>query len=242
MIDFKTHIRLFEEVNSKSDILSYTKNLSPVERLELNRDIEKVYPIKDTSYVSDYIKEHFTVTPTVESAVLGQFIMLEQIVTGKTKFTKDYERDLEFAKLILRPKHHKVFDNENPQDEVENEKMILASPVQDIYSAINTYLDNRDFTLFKQFAGVFYEVNDDEEEEQEQELDQTDTQRTADALFRQQWYWYSIVRMLAKEDITKYEEIYMLPMRTVLPEMSYLAQKDKIDTANQRMQQAMNKL
>jgi len=31
-------------------------------------------------------------------------------------------------------------------------------------------------------------------------------------------------------------------MRTVLPEMSYLAQKSKIESANQRQQEAMRKL
>lgn len=241
MIDFKTHIRLFEEANSKSDTDTYLDSLDAVERLNLNRSIEQTYPIQDTAYVSDYIKEHFNVTETVESAVLGQFIMLEQIVTGKTTFSKDYQRDIAFAKLILRPKHHKEFDNSNLEDEIENEKNILSSPVQDIYSTINNYLDNRDHVLFKQFAGVFYEVRDDEEEDEEEELP-TETNKTADALFRQQWYWYSIVRMLAKEDITKYEEIYMLPMRTVLPEMSFLAQRDKIESANKRMQAAMNKL
>lgn len=240
MIDFKTHIKLFEDAISKRDTESYIQNLNALERLSLNRDIEETYPIQDSSYISDYIKENFSVTSKVEDAVLGQFIMLEQIVTGKEKFTQDYERDIAFAKLILRPKHHEVFDNQDPQDEVENEKLIMDSPVQDIYSAINTYLDNRDFVLFKQFAGVFYEIPDEEDDEEEEEV--TNTNKTADALFRQQWYWYTIVRMLAKEDITKYEEIYMLKMATVLPEMSYLAQRDKIDSANQRMQQAMNKL
>lgn len=117
--------------------------------------------------------------------------------------------------------------------------MILSSPVQDIYDAINKYLDDRDYVLFKQFAGVFYEVKDEEEEEVEEEQEE---ERTSENLFRQQWYWYSIVRSLAKEDITRYDEIYMLKMSTVLPEMSYLAQKDKIDGANRRKEQALNKL
>jgi hypothetical protein len=86
---------------------------------------------------------------------------------------------------------------------------------------------------------VFYEVPDEDEEEQEEEDVE---QKTSESLFRQQWYWYSIVRTLANEDVTKYEQIYMLKMSTVLPEMSYLAQKDKIDGANRRKEQALNKL
>lgn len=115
--------------------------------------------------------------------------------------------------------------------------MILSSPVQDIYSAIHQYLENRDFILFKQFSGVFYEIDDEEEEEEDKKED-----KTSENLFHSQWYWYAMVRMLAKEDITRYNEIYMLKMATVLPEMSYIAQRDKIENAERRRQAAMNKL
>jgi len=237
MIDFKTHIELFKDVKDQSELSSYLDNLNALERLQMIRDIDETYPIKDKAVITDYIKKNFSFTENVNDAVLGQFIMLEQIITGKTDFKNDYERDLAFAKLILRPKHHKEFDNENPEDEAKNEQMILSSPVQDIFSAINKYIDNRDFVLFKQFSGVFYEAADEDAETEEEE-----GQKTAENLFRQQWYWYSIVRQLANEDITKYEEIYMLKMATVLPEMSFIAQRDKIESANRRQAQAMNKL
>ncbi len=240
MIDFKTHIKLFEGVNEENGIDGYLNDLNALERLEMLRGIDETYPINEKAFVSEHIKQTFNITSDVNSAVLGQFIMLEQIITGKTKFKRDYERDLAFAKLILRPKHHKEFDNENPEDEKNNEELILSSPVQDVYSAINTYLDDRDFVLFKQFAGVFYEVNEEKDEEEEEEVD--DSEKTSENLFRQQWYWYSIVRQLAKEDITRYADIYMLNMATVLPEMSFLAQREKIDNANRRQDQAMNKL
>ena len=48
--------------------------------------------------------------------------------------------------------------------------------------------------------------------------------------------------MLANEDITKYDEIYMLPMKAVLPEMSYLSQKRKIEDAESRKQSALSKM
>jgi hypothetical protein len=51
-----------------------------------------------------------------------------------------------------------------------------------------------------------------------------------------------MVRMLAKEDITRYDDIYMLKMSKVLPEMSYITQKEKIDRAEARRQESMNKL
>ncbi len=240
MIDFKTHIELFKSLKEDSDTNGYIESLDPLERLKTNREISEVYPIKESKHITDHIKNNFSATLSVEDAVLGQFIMLEQIITGKTKFNTEYERDFAFSKLLLRPKHHKEFDNENPNDEAENEENILSSPVQDVYNAINKYLDNRDFVLFKQFSGVFYEINDDEDQEDEEEEKQED--KTSENLFHQQWYWYSIVRKLANEDITKYEEIYMLKMATVLPEMSYLAQREKIESTQRRQAQAMNKL
>ena len=238
MIDFKTHIKLFKEFNSEKDIESYLNSLDVLDRLQTSRDIKETYPIDEKAAVTKYIFENFNVTLGVEQAVLGQFIMLEQIITGKTNFESQNQRDLEFAKLILRPKHHKEFDNENENDEKENEQNILSSPVQDIYSVVNTYLENRDYVLFKQFSGVFYEIPDEDEEIEEEDLDN----KTNENLFHSQWYWYSMVRMLAKEDVTRYEEIYMLKMSTVLPEMSYITQKEKIDRVQTRRQESMNKL
>ncbi len=240
MIDFKTHIKLFKSVKEDSGENTYIESLDPLERLKLNREITDVYPIKESKVITDHIKNNFNVTLGVDSAVLGQFIMLEQIITGKTTFNTEYERDLTFAKLLLRPNHHEEFDNETPEDEVINEEDILSSPVQDVYNVINRYLDNRDFVLFKQFSGVFYEISDDDEEEDVEESKEED--KTSQNLFHQQWYWYSIVRKLANEDITKYSEIYMLNMSVVLPEMSYLAQREKIESTQRRQAQAMNKL
>lgn len=237
MIDFKTHITLFKKLSSDDDIDEYLKGLELTERLKMTRDITETYPIDETKPPSKDILERFNVTLNVEEAVLGQFIMLEQIITGKTQFNDENQRDLEFAKLILRPKHHKEFDNQISEDEIENEKMILSSSVQDVYSVIHKYLDNRDFVLFKQFSGVFYEIDDEEESEEDKKEDKTN-----ENLFHSQWYWYSMVRMLAKEDITRYEEIYMLKMATVLPEMSFITQRDKIESAERRRQAAMNKL
>jgi len=174
----------------------------------------------------------------VESLVLGQFIMLEQIITGKTTFKTEAENDLALAKLLIRPKDSEEFDNSDQEVERLNEEKILNTDVRDIYAVLTKFLKNREYVLFKQFSGVFYEVPDENDEEN----DITEQQRTAEQVFQQQWYWYSIVRMLAKEDITKYDDIYMLKMSVVMPEMSFLAQKSKIDSARERQSQAMRKL
>ena len=125
------------------------------------------------------------------------------------------------------------------EDEINNQKDILSYDVREVYYILDAFINDREKILFNDFSGVFYDTPDpDSETDNEEEINE----KTSDMVFSQQWYWYSIVRMLANEDITKYNEIYMLPMSTVLPEMSYLAQKSKIDSSKQRQDQAMRKL
>ncbi len=211
----------------------FLSDMKPLETLEFSRDSENTYPIKENIKHPKINKKIYT---SIESLVLGQFIMLEQIITGKTKLA-DHLIDLEIAKLIIRPIEHNVFDNENSIVEKQNEQEILDCDVLEVYWILEKFIEARDKTLFKDFSGVFYDPKDEEEEE-----DEIEQENTSEMLFSQQWYWYSIVRMLAKEDVTRYGDIYMLPMSTVLPEMSFLAQRNKIESANQRQQEALRKL
>ncbi len=235
-MEFKHHIKLLRHLKGSTDILAFLGEFKGVERLKISRSIKQDYPLKPKNIVSEEVKKEFNVYTSINDLVLGQFIMLEQIITGKTRL-QEYEIDLEILKLILRPKHHSSFDNENKEDEKENEYKILNTETLELYGALNSFLEDRNKVLFKDFAGVFYDLKDEDEEEEEQK-----EEKTSEMLFQSQWYWYSIVRMLAQEDIRRYAEIYMLPMSSVLPEMSYLAQKNKIEDANRRQSEALRKL
>lgn len=235
MITLRKHIEMMEWIQSGKAPLEYINNMKPLDALDFSRESEETYPIKENLKQPSISKKYYT---NVESLVLGQFIMLEQIITGKTKLA-DHLIDFEIAKLVIRPLSHEVFDNEDVTEERRNSEDILSMDVREVYWVLEKFIEARNKTLFTDFSGVFYDVSEDEEEAQEQESEE---KKTSEMLFNQQWYWYSIVRMLANEDITKYSEIYMLPMSVVLPEMSYLAQKSKIESAKQRQQQAMRKL
>ena len=239
MITFNNHMEIISNKNSNEDLFSFIATQEPSRRIELTRDMAKTYPLVAMKDSEMSIYQDFNVITDVMDLVLGQFIMLEQIITGKTKFKTEAENDLAIAKLIIRPKHHKEFDNSNEQDERDNELGILAYDVREVYTVIMNFLNHREDVLFRQFSGVFYE-SPTEDEDNEEETDNVDA--TGEALFNQQWYWYSMVRKLAHEDVTKYEQIYMLKMSIVMPEMSYLAQKSKIDSANQRKQEILSKL
>lgn len=238
MITFRQHIDLMDAISKGKTTIEYSDTLKPIEKLNFLKNAVKTYPLSDNFIYPKTIESKLKTHKKVEDLVLGQFIMLEQIITGKTKLP-DHLVDLEISKLIIRPLHHDIFDNENMEDEKNNQEIILDSDVREIYYLLDNFIENRNKTLFNDFAGVFYEPNTDEEEDEE-ESDSENIE--AEMLFNQQWYWYTIVRKLANEDITKYGEIYMLPMPVVLPEMSFLAQKSKIEAAEQRKNNAISKL
>ena len=234
MITLKEHIELSKHMESDEKLKEYFTTLDAVTRLKMYSAIENTYPLKQSDSISDYIKENFTLYDNVFGLVLGQFIMIEQILTGKFKFDNPTDMDIELATYLLRPLDEKEFDNTNKDLENKYREAIINTPVQDIYNVLNRFLKNREIVLFKQFAGVFYEVEEDEDEDE--------VSTPIDASFNQQWYWYSIVRSLAQEDIRRYEEIYMLGMNVVLPEMSYIAQRNKVEGAKQRASAAINRL
>lgn len=238
MITFREHIEISKYIEKNNTISEYIDKQSPEKKIDLIRRIAETYPLKKDIDSDLKTLQGRSISDNVYRLVLGQFIMIEQIITGKSTYEYEAINDLELAKLIIRPDHHDVFDNSDDKEEAHNEQAILNASVQDVYAVLQRFLKNRDLVLFEQFKGVFYEVPDEEDDDE----DSTEEERTAESLFQQQWYWYSMVRMLAKEDITKYEEIYMLNMSTVMPEMSYLAQKNKIEAARQRQQQALSKL
>jgi len=231
MITFRQHIGLMEHLSKGGSPESFIKEIKPLESLQFIRNSQTTYPVKQN------IKKHSSdkkIYLRVDSLVLGQFIMLEQIITGKTKLA-DHQVDFEIAKLVIRPSSHQVFDNEDIDSEKSNTQDILDMDVLEVYWVLEHFIENRNNTLFKEFSGVFYDQKEEDAEDDEEVV-------TSNLLFSQQWYWYSIVRMLANEDITKYNDIYMLSMSVVLPEMSYIAQRSKIESASQRQQEAMRKL
>jgi len=233
MIKLRQHIDMMQSISVHGSAKHFLESMKPMDYLDFSRGLNECYPIKEKIRKPNTKKKVYT---SVNSIVLGQFIMLEQIITGKTKLP-DHLVDLEIAKLVIRPEEHDSFDNEDIEAEKKNQEDILNMDVREVYWILENFMNDRNKTLFKDFSGVFYDAMEEEDEEEE-----IVEEKTAEMLFNQQWYWYSMVRMLANEDITKYSDIYMLPMGVVLPEMSFLAQRSKIENARKRQEQATRKL
>lgn len=236
MISLDTHIKITKALADNKEIEPIVKELSAVGQLKFFKSLKEVYPIEDTLRPSESFYDEFKVYDNVMDLHFGQFIMLEQYITS-TKIKYQSDKDYEIAKLLLRPTHHKEFDNENPEDEKANAEKILESNVEEVYGCIYKYLADRERVLFKQFSGVFYSRNEEEEDDEEE-----NTEVSGEELFHTQWYWYSMVRMLAQEDIRRHAEIYMLKMSVILPEMSYITQKNKLDRIRERRDRALHKL
>lgn len=227
MITLRQHIEILANSGTDEGLNRYLKGLSVIKMLDLRENIEKVYPLKRKQV--DYTKLNFRVHKRVFDLVLGQFIMIEQIFTGKDEVPK-HLFDFSILRLILRPLTDTEFDNTDPNKERLNDDAILELDVETAMSVLADFTDDRNRVLFKEFAGVFYDPEQKKEGDEEKEESNEDT---FEYKFKEQWYWYSIVRRLGGENILNYERVYMLKMESVLPELSFLVQKAKVDKAQE---------
>lgn len=227
MITLRRHIELTSHQGSEQSLARYLKSLDPLEHINLLREIKEFYPIQRIKV--DYESLDFNVYRKVFDLVLGQFIMIEQIFTGKDEVPK-HLFDFSVLRLILRPKEDSEFDNTNVEKERINDEKILNLDARVAISILADFADDRNKTLFKDFAGVFYDPESNKEDKEEED---SSNEETFEYKFREQWYWYNIVRRLGGENILNYEKVYMLKMEIVLPELSFLIQKAKVDKAQE---------
>jgi hypothetical protein len=192
-----------------------------------------VYPLSKTPE-PDRVKkmgEKYNLYINILNMSLGQFIMLE------AELKSDQTRDDLVARLVIRTKTEKDYSNDNPEEEDRILNEILEEDVRDIHSVISSMMLNRDFILFTKFNGVIYNKVEEEEEEEEEEEDENND-LIDDQAFNDQWFWYRIVRQLAKEDITRFDEIYEIKMSVAMVELSFLSQKAILENARARAEES----
>jgi hypothetical protein len=89
-----------------------------------------------------------------------------------------------------------------------------ASVIQMVTKSL---MHNREYVLFTKFDGVIYSKVEPSEDEEDDEPEAPDT-------FNERWFWYSIVRALANEDLQKFDFVYSMKMSDVLVELAYRTQ------------------
>ena len=228
---FGTHLKLFKAIEDEE----YDDSLemfSVKERLEIIIAKEKVYPLPkmpDQERVRA-MAEKYNLYTNILHMSLGQFIMLESELKSTNK------RDEVVAALVIRPKEEKNYDNEDALREEKILEQLLEEDVRDIYSVVGSMMLNREFMLFNKFSGVLYNRYEETEEEEEEEGEKK--QLIGEDEFKSQWFWYSIVRQLAQDDIRRFNDIYDLKMSVVMVELSFLSQKSILENARMRAEEA----
>jgi hypothetical protein len=220
----------FRRQAQRGTLEQHYESLSVYDKLEAIRTFrqiqEKVESDKENSIYSNY-----NVITDIESMVLGQFIMIEQIMNTQTD-----TKELQVLNLIVRPKEDQEFNYIRSKAEEEHSKRVAQLDALEGMEIFNKFVDQREETLFKKFRGVIYQEPDESITDEEKEPD-----NSPEAQFGRMWYWYSIIRELAGEDILRQDQVNMLKMSKVLVELAYKIQKGRIEYNRQRREEMMRK-
>ena len=202
----------------------FLKEISILERLDVIDAAEAVEEGSFRAVDASSIADRYNVYTDILKMSLTQFILLEHAI--KNEFDES-----RIASIIIRPKDELEFDN---TDQEKEESLITSIYEEDAIAVsyiIKSMMQNRDYILFTKFEGVIYNKIEPIEGEEEEEPDEPDT-------FNERWFWYSIVRALANEDLTKFQFVYDMKMSDVLVELAYRVQLAKRIEAERRAEEA----
>ena len=170
------------------------------------------------------IASRYNVYTDVLNMSLTQFILLEYAIKA------DFNESL-IANTIIRPKDEPEFDNTDQDKEEELMSSIYGEDAIAVSYIIKSMMNSRDYVLFTKFEGVIYNRYELEEGEEEEEPEEPDP-------FTERWFWYSIVRALANEDLQKFQYVYDMKMSDVLVELAYRVQLSKRIEAERRAEES----
>ena len=220
----------FRREAERGTLERYYDSLSVYDKVEAIKTFRK---IQEAGFddAENSIYSNYNVITNIESMVLGQFIMIEQIMNTQTD-----TKELQVLNLIVRPKDDQEFNYVNSEVEQQHSKTIAQLDAIEGIQIFNKFVAQREETLFKKFKGVIYQEPDESIDEEDKEPDSS-----PEAQFGRMWYWYSIIRELAGEDILRQDQVNMLKMSKVFVELAYKIQKGRIEYSRQRREEMMRK-
>jgi len=220
----------FRREAERGTLERYYDSLSVYDKVEAIKTFRK---IQEAGFddAENSIYSNYNVITNIESMVLGQFIMIEQIMNTQTD-----TKELQVLNLIVRPKDDQEFNYINSEVEQQHSKTIAQLDAIEGIQIFNKFVAQREETLFKKFKGVIYQEPDESIDEEDKEPDSS-----PEAQFGRMWYWYSIIRELAGEDILRQDQVNMLKMSKVFVELAYKIQKGRIEYSRQRREEMMRK-
>jgi hypothetical protein len=220
----------FRREAERGTLERYYDSLSVYDKVEAIKTFRKIQEVGFDD-AENSIYSNYNVITNIESMVLGQFIMIEQIMNTQTD-----TKELQVLNLIVRPKDDQEFNYVNSEVEQQHSKTIAQLDAIEGIQIFNKFVAQREETLFKKFKGVIYQEPDESIDEEDKEPDSS-----PEAQFGRMWYWYSIIRELAGEDILRQDQVNMLKMSKVFVELAYKIQKGRIEYSRQRREEMMRK-
>lgn len=212
------------EAIKENRLEKFLKEISTVEQLEIMDAADTYEEASFRTIDASSIAERYNVYTDILKMSLTQFILLEHAIKS------DFNESL-IASIIIRPKDESEFDNTDHEREEQLIDLIYQEDYIAVSHIIKSMMHNRDYILFTKFEGVIYNRIEPIEGEEEEEPEEPDT-------FNERWFWYSIVRALANEDLTKFQFVYDMKMSDVLVEMAYRVQLARRIEAERRAEEA----
>lgn len=222
-MNFGLKLKLTQAVRDEK-LSEFLYNISPSEHVEIMRNIDDIVDPTLRAVDVSSMHERYNVYTDILKMSLSQFITLEYSLDNTVN-------EEEIASIIIRPKVEKEFDNTNQDVEESHLAQLLEEEAVSVLFIIKSMMHNRDFNLFTKFEGVLYsriEPIEGEEDEPQEEQDE----------FTKRWFWYSIVRTLANEDLQNFQFVYDMKMSDVLVELAYRVQLQKRLDAQRRAEEA----
>ena len=212
------------EAARRDELDKFLNDISALEKLDVIRASDDFEDSRFKTVDASSIAERYNVYTDIMRMSLTQFILLEYSIKA------DFD-EASVASIIIRPKEEIEFDNTDQEKEEKLISEIFEEDALAVSHIILSMMKNREYVLFTKFEGVIYDKIEPVEGEDESYADEPDT-------FTERWFWYSIVRSLANEDLTKFQFVYDMKMSDVLVEMAYRVQLAKRQEAERRAEEA----
>lgn len=221
---FGLKLKLVEAIR-EDKVDQFILDISAGERVDVMRGVDALIDPTLRAVDASSLYERYNVFTDILKMSLTQFILLEYAIKA------DFD-EAKIASICIRPKDETEFDNTDQEREEEHLSSIYDEDSAAVTYVIKSIMHNRDYVLFTKFDGVIYSriepVEGDEEDEEDSAPDP----------FNERWFWYSIVRALANEDLQKFDFVYSMKMSDVLVELAYRTQLNQRIEAERRAEEA----
>lgn len=203
--------------------------LSKVDSLRKYKSLlETLKMLQTGSFDLEPLTSRYKYYDDIEEMTFAQFISIESSLQNIRDARTVY---ILVCSELLRPLSEKVYDNDDELRNIAHREAIGDEAAPYIFKLFNDFMKHRSEFHYKKYKDVFlYESEDGSQPDYD-----SSTQ------FYRNWHWYSYVRELSGEDISRYEQTMLMPMKVIAPEISYRQGLAKVEKQRMAEQQAIAK-